>query len=197
MPALSERPAFPGSKQPLSYSKSRMSFRGYPKSMNRRSLIRTACAGLTSVVASRLFAAEKYSGPRVPKKDVLYLVHGDNLIATEVAVAQQSSAKDSEVFSVPGASSPVRTPLAEPIFMLAADQISPDSLGLYRFDVRNGQREIVLTGKKKKAANRQYHLSLRTYEGGLYRVEAAEALEAGEYSISPEGSNTSFCFSVY
>ncbi len=166
--------------------------------MNRRFLIRTACTGLASVVAAGLFAAEKYNGPRVPKKDVLYLVHGDNLIATEVAVAQQSSAKDSEVFSVPGASSPVRTPLAEPIFMLAADQISPDSLGLFRFDVRNGQREIVLTGKKKKtAANRQYHLSLRPYEGGLYRVEAAEALESGEYSISPEGSNTSFCFSVF
>ena len=55
----------------------------------------------------------------------------------------------------------------------------------------------LLTGKKRKAGNRQYHLSLRPYEGGLYRVEAAEALENGEYSISPEGSNTSFCFRCF
>jgi hypothetical protein len=164
--------------------------------MKRRSLLRTACAGLVCA-AAKLFSAEQYSGPRPRKKDVLYLVHGDNLIPTEVVVAQQSSGKDGDVFAVPGAASSVRTPLAEPIFMLAAEQISPDSLGLFRFDVRNGQREILLTGKKRKAANRQYHLSLRPYEGGLYRVEAAEALENGEYSISPEGSNTSFCFSVY
>ena len=165
--------------------------------MNRRSLLRAACAGLACAVSPKLSAAEKYSGPQPRKKDVLYLVHGDNLIETEVATAQQSSGKDGDVFSVPGASSPVRTPLAEPIFLLATDKISPESLGLFRFDVRNGQGEIMLTGKKRKAASKQYHLSLRPYEGGLYRVEAAEALEGGEYSISPEGSNTAFCFSVF
>jgi hypothetical protein len=165
--------------------------------MDRRSFLRTACAGLAGAFAPKLYPAEKYRGPQPRKKDVLYLVHADNLIETEIATAQQSSGKDGDVFSVPGASSPVRTPLAEPIFLLAADKISPESLGLFRFDVRNGQREIALTGKKHKAASKQYHLSLRPYEGGLYRVEAAEALEAGEYSISPEGSNTAFCFSVF
>jgi hypothetical protein len=165
--------------------------------MNRRSFLRTACAGFTCSFAPKLFAAEKYSGPQPRKKDVLYLVHGDNLIETEVATAQQSSAKDSDVFSVPGAASPVRTPMAEPIFLLAADKISPETLGLFRFDVLNGQRQIILSGKKRKATNKQYHLSLRPYEGGLFRVEAAEALEPGEYSISPEGSNTAFCFSVF
>src|SRR5208283_1367723 len=98
---------------------------------------------------------------------------------------------------VPGASSPVRTPLPEPIFLLASDKITPESLGLFRFDVHNGQREIALTGKRRKAASKQYHLSVRPYDGGLYRVEAAEALEPGEYSISPEGSNTAFCFSIF
>jgi hypothetical protein len=145
----------------------------------------------------KLYSAEKYSGTQPKKKDILYLVHGDNLIETEVANAQQTSGKDGDVFSVPGASSPVRTPLAEPIFLLAADKISPENLGLFRFDVRNGQREIAITGKKRKAASKQYHLSVRPYEGGLYRVEAAEALESGEYSISSEGSNTAFCFSVF
>jgi hypothetical protein len=152
---------------------------------------------LAWAISPKLYSAEKYSGPQPRKKDVLYLVHGDNMIETEVVSAQQTSGKDGDVFSVPGASSPVRTPLAEPIFLLAADKISPESLGLFRFDVRNGQREIALTGKKRKAASKQYHLSLRPYEGGLYRVEAAEALEPGEYSISPEGSNTAFCFSVF
>lgn len=147
-------------------------------------------------MSPKLYSAEKYSGPQPRKKDVLYLVHGDNLIETEVATAQQSSGKDGDVFFVSGAASPVRTPLAEPIFLMAADQISPESLGLFRFDVFNGQRQIILTGKKRKAA-KQYHLSVRPYEGGLYRVEAAEALENGEYSISPEGSNKAFCFGVF
>jgi hypothetical protein len=165
--------------------------------MNRRSLLRTAWAGLACAVSHCLRAAEKYSGPLPKKKDMLYLVHGGNLIETEEVTAQQSSGKDGDVFSVPGASSPARTPLSEPIFLLAADKISPESLGLFRFDVRNGQREIALTGKKRKAANKQYHLSIRPYEGGLYRVEAAEALEAGEYSLSPEGSDIAYCFSVF
>lgn len=165
--------------------------------MNRRSLLRTACAGLACAISPVLYSAEKYSGTQPKKKDVLYLVHGDNLIETEVVNAQQTSGKEGDVFAVPGAASPVRTPLAEPIFLLAADKISPETLGLFRFDVLNGQRQIILSGKKRKATNKQYHLSVRPYEGGLYRVEAAEALEAGEYSISPEGSNTSFCFAVF
>ena len=164
---------------------------------NRRSLIKTVCAGLLCAISPKLYAAEKYSGPLPKKKDVLYLVHGDNLIQTEVVAAQQSSQKDGDVFSVPGAASPVRTPLPEPIFLLAADKISPETLGLFRFDVLNGQRQIILSGKKRKATNKQYHLSVRPYEGGVYRVEAAEALESGEYSISPEGSNTTFCFAVF
>src|SRR5436305_14634890 len=39
-------------------------------------------------------ADEKYSGPVPPKKDVLYLLHADNLIETEVATASQSASKD-------------------------------------------------------------------------------------------------------
>ncbi len=152
---------------------------------------------MVSALFSNLYSAEKYSGPMPKKKDVLYLVHGDNLIETEVVSAQQTAGKEGDVFSVPGAASPVRTPLAEPIFLLAADKISPEALGLFRFDVLNGQRQIILSGKKRKATNRQYHISLRPYEGGLYRVEAAEALEGGEYSISPEGSNITFCFAVF
>jgi hypothetical protein len=36
-------------------------------------------------------------------------------------------------------------------------------------------------------------------EGHLYRVDVNEGLglENGEYSLSPQGSNTVFCFQVY
>jgi hypothetical protein len=166
--------------------------------MTRRSFFNLACGSITLLTAqTRVVGADKYIGPRPKKKDVLYLVHADNLIETETVTASQSNEKDSQIFSVPGAASPIRTPLAEPIFLLASDQISPDSLGLYRFDVRNGQREIVLAGKKRKSSTKQYHLSVRKLDTGLWRIEASEPLDLGEYSVSPEGSNTAFCFSVY
>ncbi len=41
------------------------------------------------------------------------------------------------------------------------------------------------------------HLSLRRLGDGLYRIEANEFLPNGEYALSPEGSNTVFCFQVY
>jgi hypothetical protein len=31
----------------------------------------------------------------------------------------------------------------------------------------------------------------------LYKLEAVESLEPGEYSLSPEGSDQVFCFQVY
>jgi hypothetical protein len=34
-------------------------------------------------------------------------------------------------------------------------------------------------------------------ENGLYRVEVNEYIENGEYCLSPEGSNKSFCFTTY
>jgi hypothetical protein len=166
--------------------------------MTRRSFVDHACGAIGLLATGqRLLAADKYAGPRPKKKDVLYLVHADNLIETETVTAEQSTGKDGQVFGVPGAASPVRTPLAEPIFLLATEEITPDSLGLYQFDVRNGRREIVITGKKRKSSNKQFHLSVRNLERGLYRIEASEPLDPGEYSISPEGSNTAFCFSVY
>jgi hypothetical protein len=143
-----------------------------------------------------LEAAEKYAGPVPPKKDVPYLLHANNLVETEVANASQTSNKNDVVFSVPGETSPARTPLAEPIFLFAADRLTPESLGLYRFDVGGGKRQISIGRKKGKGA-RVYHTSVRTLAPGLFRIEAAEYLENGEYSLSPEGENIAFCFTVY
>lgn len=165
--------------------------------MMRRILLSTAWATFAVALVSQLAAADKYTGPRPPKKDVLYLLQAEKLIETEVVVANQSNSKEGSVFSVSGAESPAKTPLAEPIFLLASDQISPDSLGLFRFDVHNGNREISISGKHGKYSNKQFHLSVRKLEPGLYRIEAAEPLDNGEYSISPEGSNTAFCFSIF
>src|SRR3954447_5355104 len=58
-----------------------------------------AIAGLAGL--GRLTAAdERYSGPVPPKKDVLYLVHADTLIETEVATASQSASKNDQLFIV-------------------------------------------------------------------------------------------------
>src|SRR5690348_11021709 len=97
---------------------------------------------------------QKYSGPRPPKPDVVYLLHASNLIPTEVQEAQQEGKKDSQTYSVPGATSQARTPLAEPIFLLASEKISPESLELYKFDVKSGRRELTLQEKRRRGGPR-------------------------------------------
>lgn len=140
--------------------------------------------------------AEDYTGPRPPKADVLYLVHASNLIPTEVTEAQQENKKDENTFSVAGAASSARTPVAEPIFLLRSEKIKPDALELYRFEVKNGRRQLTLSRKRKDNSG-PFHLSITKLDKDLYRVEADEALENGEYSLSPSGSNAVFCFQVY
>lgn len=135
-----------------------------------------------------------YTGPRPPMKDMLYLVHAENLIPTETGEATQDSKRNDTVYSVQGAASPARTPLAEPIFIIQSDKISPDSLELYKFDVKGGRREVSVS---KKRGNKPLYLSVTKLERGLYRVEAAEVLENGEYVITPSGSNQVFCFEIY
>lgn len=139
-------------------------------------------------------AAEKYDGPRPPQPDMLYLVHADNLIPTEAVEAKEESG----VYNVPGASSPARTPLAEPIFLIQSDKVLPERLELYRWDVKGGRRELSIgKGGKRKGSARALHLSVNKLDGRLYKVEAAEPLDNGEYSLSPNDSNKVFCFEVY
>lgn len=142
-------------------------------------------------------AAEKYTGPRPPKADVLYLMHADNLIETEVREAKTENRKDIDVGVIDGASSPVRTPLAEPVFLLKSDQIGVDKLSAFKLDPKNGRREVVVGSKKGKAANRPIHLVVKRLEDKLYRVEVDQPLENGEYTISPDGSNMTFSFQIY
>jgi len=146
-------------------------------------------------VAALAIQAEDYKGPRPPKADVLYLVHASNLISTEVQTAQQDSKKDTDTYTVPGEASPVKTPLAEPIFLFRSERIKPDDLGLFKFDVKGGKRQLTLSLKRRKGGD--LHLSITKLDKDLYRVEADDVLPNGQYSVSPSGSNTVFCFEVY
>jgi hypothetical protein len=152
---------------------------------------------LALAIATSLFAAEKYTGPRPPKADIPYLLHADNLIETEVGKAKSDERKDTVVAVVPGASSPVKTPLAEPIFLIQTDKLSVDKIAAYRMEVKNGQREVVVNAKKLKNMKAPIHLQITKLDDRLYRVEVDEPLENGEYALSPDGSDETFSFQIY
>jgi hypothetical protein len=139
---------------------------------------------------------QKYSGPRPPQPDIPYLLHADHLVETESAQAQEQDAKKRVTFVIPGEHSPARTPLASPIFLLLADQLRPEQLQLYRLTSKDGQRQVLFSRKKKQVA-RPIPLNVMRLEENLYRIEVEEALENGEYSLTPSGSNQVFCFQVY
>jgi len=142
-------------------------------------------------------ADEKYAGPRPPKPDIPYLAHADNLIETEVLTAKEEDRGKEMLAWVPGTSSPVRTPLAEPIFLIDAQKIVPDKLELYKFEVKRDRREVVFPKKQSRDAPRPIRLMVKPLDGKLYRIEANETLENGEYALSPDGSDEVFAFQVY
>lgn len=152
---------------------------------------------LALLMAASSFAAEKYTGPRPPKADIPYLMHADNLIETEIGKAKSDERKDTVVAMVPGVSSPVKTPLAEPIFLIKTDKLSVDKIAAYRMEVKNGQREVVVNAKKLKNMKAPIHLQITKLDDRLYRVEVDEPLENGEYSLSPDGSDETFSFQIY
>jgi hypothetical protein len=142
-------------------------------------------------------AAQKYEGPRPPKPDLPYLQHADNLIETEASEAREENRKDENVYVVPGSSSPARTPLAEPIFLFLSEKIPAEKLALFAMQVRRANREIAFPQRRKERGPRPLRLSVRRLDDNLYRIEANETLENGQYCLSPEGSNKVFCFEVY
>jgi hypothetical protein len=151
---------------------------------------------LALLVAASLTAADKYTGPVPPMPDIPYLLHASTLVETEVANARQEGKKN-DTFVIPGASSPARTPLAEPIFIIDARNIQPDTFELYRLDVKGGNREVSLNSNRRRGGSHALHLAVKPLGGHLYRVEADEALEDGEYALSPSGDNHAYCFEIY
>jgi len=139
-------------------------------------------------------SAQKYNGPVPPRPDIPYLKHAENLIATEASEAKEEKTKDEILYIVEGANSPVKTPLAAPIFLLRADKLVPDRLGLYKLEIKSGHREVLTSPKKPLKGIRTVVTHLT---GNLYRIEVDESLEPGEYALSPEGPNQVFCFQVF
>jgi hypothetical protein len=151
---------------------------------------------LTVLLLSAAFTAwtADYSGPRPPMPDMLYLVHADNLIPTEAGEAKEEG-KGNTTYTIPGATSSARTPLAEPIFILKSEKITPESLELYKLDVKGGHRELTLSGSRRNS--KALHVAVTRLAQGLYKIEADEVLDNGEYVLSPMGTNRVFCFQIY
>ena len=153
---------------------------------------------LLFVAAACVFSgADKYTGPRPSKPDLPYLLHADRLVPTEVGEAREDNRKNEMVYMIPGASSSARTPLAEPILIMEAQKISPDRMEMYKLDVRNGNREVSISQKRRKGSSRPIHVLVTPLTAKLYRIEADEPLENGEYALSPDGTNQVFCFQIY
>jgi hypothetical protein len=141
--------------------------------------------------------SQKYAGPRPSKPDVPFLLHATKLLETDSAEAKEESRKDGTAFLLGGVAATAKTPLAEPIFLFESQKIPPEKLQLWKLEVKNGRREIFLPQKRKKDSPRPVHLSITKLGGGLYRIEANETLENGEYALTPDGSNQVFSFQVY
>jgi hypothetical protein len=147
------------------------------------------------ILFASLMAAQTGTGPAPAKSDLPYLLHADDLVSTEVTEAKQTEQKDGTLFTIAGANSPVKTPLASPIFIIHSDKLAADKLQLFQVQSKGRQREITFYRKKKNPA--PYTFTIKSVGTNVYRLEVNESLPVGEYSISPADSNQAFCFAVY
>ena len=141
-------------------------------------------------------AQAKYTGPKPEKVDIPYLKHASKLIPLEANEAKEEMRKDQQWAVVKGAASDVRTPLAEPFFIMEQSKIDARQFELYRVEVKNGQRELML-GTKKKGGAKPFKIMVSPMGERLYRIDVNDSLENGDYCLSPQGSNQVFCFQVY
>ena len=143
------------------------------------------------------FAAQgQQRPPAPPKPDIPYIIHATNLVETEASRAIEQTKKNEQWYFVEGTSSGVETPMARPEFLLKSENLDPDKLELYRFEPKNGKREILIR-KKKKVLARPHFLSLENVEPGVFRIRVDDVLENGEYCLTPRGADAVFCFTVY
>jgi hypothetical protein len=153
-------------------------------------------AGILLFAAAVCFGQD-YDGPIPPKSDVPYLKHADRLIELEAVEAAEETKRDDITYVIPGVSSPAKTPLAEPIFILQSQKLNPERIELFRLDVKNGRREITINQKRRRGGPRPLRIQITRLAQGLFRIEASETLENGQYSLSPNDSNKAYCFEVY
>jgi hypothetical protein len=157
-------------------------------------MLRRTLPLLFAAVFAASAQSQKYTGPTPPKPDLPYLKHADSLVATDAGEATEEKKKNDILYVIPGAAAKARTPLASPILVMQADKLTPDKLGLFKLEVKNGHRELLSSPKKPPQAIR---MEVSRLSGNLYKLEVDESLEPGQYSLSPDGSNQVFCFEVY
>jgi len=64
-------------------------------------------------------------------------------------------------------------------------------------DVKNGNREVVISQKKQRSSQKPIYLNVTRLGDGLFKVEVDQSLENGQYTLSPDKSNQTFSFEVY
>ena len=106
--------------------------------MMRRILLLVSAATLAAF-------AQKYNGPRPDKPDLIYIKHADHLVATEVVTAREEKKKNETIYDIDGANSSARTPLVLPVFLLLADKLNPDRLGLKSHPVSVDRNALHIT----------------------------------------------------
>ena len=147
-----------------------------------------------------LAPAQDYDGPIPDKADIPFLLHAHNLIETEAGEARMEERKNETANILDGASSPVRTPLAEPIFIYKSGEIPVNKLSLWKVETVKGTREIAFPKDQRKARRNgpfPVHTIVRKVGEDVYWIEANEYLENGQYCLSPDGSQKVFCFEIY
>jgi hypothetical protein len=161
--------------------------------------IATLAAALLVLTALPAAAQKKYTGPRPTKPDVPFLIHANQLIPVETGEAREAQGKSETNYTVAGAASPTRTPIPEPVFLFQSDKINPERLSLFKMETKGGQRTLALPSdpRRRKDNARPIFILVTPLENRLFKVEVNEPLDDGEYCLSPEGTNTVFCFSEY
>jgi len=151
---------------------------------------------IAALVAARLLAQDLYKGPYPPKPNLPYIVHADNLIETESKTAHEQTTKNATIYTVDGDKSTARTPLANPTLVIDATTLDAEKLALFRFDIKNGHREVTLR-QDGKGGSVPLHIETTKVSGHLYQIRVVDSLANGEYGLSPDGSNDAFCFEVF
>src|SRR6185369_3045960 len=92
-------------------------------------------------IAAAQSVNKKTGLPDPPKLDLPYIIHASTLVETERNEAKEEIRKDANLYTVAGASSGARTPLASPQSLLQSESVSPDRLQLFKLEARGGRRE--------------------------------------------------------
>jgi hypothetical protein len=135
----------------------------------------------------------KYSGPVPRSPDLPFLKHASNLLPAEAVEIKEEKRKDETVYVIAGESSPSKTPLGLPVFLLKIEKLDPLKLQMYRLHAAEGHREI--SASEKKSAD-LIHVIVTRVADGLFRLEVGDSLDNGEYMLSPEGKSQAFCFAI-